>query len=232
MDNSFTDAGSRVCRSCRNAKPVSAFGVANQRKDRLNVSCRACVAEAAKVRRSSNPEREKLNSKLRYQKNRESFIQMGKDYYWRNREKILAKNRLETRLNPQKRRAYLAERRKDPVFRLNKRMSGAIQRHLRSGEKGGRTWERLVGYSLSDLRTHLDGLFSPGMTWENFGEWHIDHIIPLSAHNYDSFENPDFRRAWALSNLRPLWAADNLRKGATLSAPFQPSLALRFPIAS
>jgi hypothetical protein len=216
----------RACRSCGDTKPTSEFGIDNARKDRLNTRCKACVREAAKERRRKNAQQERTAANRRYRKNRDKLLESCKSYYQRNRDVILAKLRQETRDNPEKRRLYLAERRKIPSVRLNKRMSWSIQRHIRSGEKGGRRWPSLVGYTLADLRTHIESQFVDGMSWENYGDWHIDHIIPLSAHNYDTFESPDFKRAWALENLRPLWAADNLRKGAKLIREFQPSLSL------
>lgn len=80
------------------------------------------------------------------------------------------------------------------------------------------------------MRNHLEAQFAPGMTWENHGNgdgrWHVDHKIPLSAFNYETPDDIDFKRCWALSNLQPMWAADNIKKGAKLTAPFQPSLAL------
>jgi 5-methylcytosine-specific restriction endonuclease McrA len=51
------------------------------------------------------------------------------------------------------------------------------------------------------------------MTWENFGDWHVDHRVPLASFNYASADDPEFRAAWALTNLQPLWKRENLRKG-------------------
>ena len=62
--------------------------------------------------------------------------------------------------------------------------------------------------------THLERQFLPGMTWGNRGEWHIDHIVPLASFTFTSPDDPEFRAAWALTNLRPLWAKDNIRKSA------------------
>lgn len=95
-------------------------------------------------------------------------------------------------------------------------------------KKAGRKWETLVGYSLERLMNHLEKLFLPGMTWDNYGKggWHVDHKIPKSAFNYDAPEHIDFKRCWTLSNLQPLWEPDNLTKWAKLDKPFQPSLAI------
>lgn len=128
------------------------------------------------------------------------------------------------------RREYAAKKRSsDPAFKLNDIMSKAIRRGLKSG-KAGKSWRDLVAYSVEDLKLHLENQFSPGMSWENHGRgdgcWHIDHKVPLSAHNFSSPDHFDFKRAWALDNLQPMWEFDNLSKNAKVDAPFQPSLAL------
>lgn len=73
-------------------------------------------------------------------------------------------------------------------------------------------FEDFAGYTAQQLRSHLEAQFTKGMDWERFrlGEIHIDHIVPLSSFD---LANPDeLRRAWAMTNLRPLWAKDNLNK--------------------
>ena len=62
------------------------------------------------------------------------------------------------------------------------------------------------------------------MSWENMDEWHIDHIIPKSAFNFETYKDMDFKRCWSLSNLQPLWAGENSRKHNHLEKAFQPSL--------
>jgi hypothetical protein len=52
------------------------------------------------------------------------------------------------------------------------------------------------------------------MGWHNLPQWHIDHIIPLSSFRFETAHDPEFKAAWALTNLRPIWAVDNLRKHA------------------
>lgn len=118
---------------------------------------------------------------------------------------------------PEERRAMVAakqrrHRESAPKWRLNDRMSTQIRVALRDA-KAGKPWEALVGYSLADLVVHLERQFVPGMTWENMGAWHIDHIVPKVAFHFTSPDDPNFRRCWALKNLRPLWAHENLKKG-------------------
>lgn len=50
------------------------------------------------------------------------------------------------------------------------------------------------------------------MTWANMGEWHIDHIVPLASFTFRDADDPEVKRAWALTNLRPIWARDNIIK--------------------
>jgi len=121
---------------------------------------------------------------------------------------------------------YLKEKRKTNIkYRLNGNISSAISFSL-NGNKKGCHWENLVGYTLNKLKRHLEKQFTKGMSWDNYGEWEIDHKIPISAFNFDSPEHLDFKRCWALSNLQPMWGTENRIKGYKLKIAFQPSLKL------
>lgn len=92
--------------------------------------------------------------------------------------------------------------------------------HALADRKAGRGWESLVGYTVEDLRLHLERQFRPGMTWENWGKgehcWHIDHIVPKARFSFRTDTDPDFRACWALTNLRPLWQPENQSKAAKM----------------
>jgi hypothetical protein len=111
---------------------------------------------------------------------------------------------------------------------LNKSVSERMRGSLKKGVKAHRPWESLVGYTVEQLRVHLEKQFKRGMTWENHGikGWHIDHKIPVSAFNFERPEDIDFKRCWELSNLQPMWWRDNLVKNNKLEHPFQPSLCI------
>lgn len=110
--------------------------------------------------------------------------------------------------------------------KLEKSVKAAIYKAITKGSKNGRHTFDLLGYSSDELKNHLESQFLPGMSWDNYGDWHIDHKIPKSVFNYTTPDEIDFKRAWAMSNLQPLWGPDNLAKGAKLTTSFQPSLAL------
>jgi hypothetical protein len=102
----------------------------------------------------------------------------------------------------------------DPRFAINSRVRSGILRSIATGSKSRRRWQILVGYDLATLMRHLERQFSPGMTWENRDEWHIDHIVPLASFSFETPDDPDFKAAWALTNLRPLWGPENNKKSA------------------
>lgn len=102
----------------------------------------------------------------------------------------------------------------DPKLKVSSHMKVMIHRGIGSS-KAGRSWREFVPYTLKELMTHLERQFMSGMTWDNKGEWHIDHIRPISSFEFSGPEDQGFKDAWALTNLRPLWAKDNIRKNAT-----------------
>ena len=72
-------------------------------------------------------------------------------------------------------------------------------------------------FTIEEFRERFESLFTKGMTWQNMGLWHIDHIKPKTSFNQEELADPtseDFKKCWALENLQPLWAKDNLKKGA------------------
>lgn len=93
-------------------------------------------------------------------------------------------------------------------------MNGSLKK-ARGRYKCGRHWESLVGYTVEDLKRHIERQFLPGMSWARRSEIDIDHIVPLRCFKFDGPDHPEFRAAWALTNLRPLWKSANVRKQGT-----------------
>lgn len=134
--------------------------------------------------------------------------------------------------NPEKAREEIRraniKRQKNPKFKINDCVSRAICASLKQGAKARRHWEALVGYTIDQLRMHLEKKFTPEMNWQNYGTyWHIDHKIPVVVHNFSRPEDLDFRLCWSLKNLQPLEATENRIKSARIEKPFQPSLAIQ-----
>lgn len=159
-------------------------------------------------------------AKRKYEGARSEILEKRRVYYARTadaRREYAAKRRAD---NPtilqEERKRYRKERFKvDVSFTLRHRVGVAVRAAL-SGRRKSRPTFDLLGYSVEDLRAHLVARFRDGMTEADLlsGRVHIDHIRPVSSFNITSDQCDDFKKCWALENLQPLWALDNLRKGA------------------
>ena len=117
-------------------------------------------------------------------------------------------------IDSEKTRRWRAEK---PWYNLKCRVSARVNSMLKNG-KGNKTTSELLGYSMEDLRKHLESKFTEGMSWDVFlcGEIELDHIIPVSHFKAESYDAPAFKKCWSLENLQPLWKEDNRRKGNKL----------------
>ncbi len=191
-------------------------------------SNRGALQEYAERYRNNEENKEFiLVYRKQYQKNNSAKgIENSRQYYQKNRERLLANAKRYAAL-PAVRAAInkwqKTRRTTDPMFRLNCNIGSKISGSLRGG-KAGQHWENLVGYTLKQLKIHLERLFDSDMSWENYGKWHIDHKIPKAVFNFTKPGHEDFKRCWAIENLQPMWAHDNHTKSKKLECHFQPSL--------
>jgi len=176
--------------------------------------------ERSRARYAEDPDFHRAYNKAWREANAESERERGKAKYRRAMEEDPERVRESGRRRDERRRST-------PKGRLENSISVGVHRGITKGAKASRRTFDILGYSVDELMAHLEKLFQPGMSWENYGRggWHIDHKVPLSAHNYNCPDDLDFKRAWSLSNLQPLWEAENMTKGATTTGEFQPSLA-------
>jgi hypothetical protein len=113
----------------------------------------------------------------------------------------------------EKRRAVEKERYQSSEKHRVDYRAKAILRNVISRKQKTFILEKHLGYSVSDLRSHLRKNFKKGMSFKNFGEWHIDHTVPKFHFSYKSYDCVGFILCWSLSNLKPMWMKDNLKKG-------------------
>lgn len=146
----------------------------------------------------------KNKNKRWYQKNTAYAINQSKERYRDNKQTVIN----------QKKEYSRKKYRENIAFRINGSIRTSVGRSLKRNKRG-MAWEKLTGYNVEKLMIHLESLFQPGMTWDNYGfyGWHIDHKRPVSSFNYTSPYDEEFKKCWALENLQPLWAGDNLSKG-------------------
>jgi hypothetical protein len=196
--------------------------------------------------RDENKEAIAIKKKESYSQNIESCRAYKKRYYAENSEAIKHKSKAWHEANPERcaenakrwveenhekrleiSRQYNRKTRSTPKGNLSSTMSKRMNESLRKGMKAGRHWETLVDFTVDQLKAHLEKLFKPGWTWENYGTvWHVDHKTPIAAFNFERPGDIDFRLCWSLKNLQPLEASKNMSKGGRVGKPFQPSLAI------
>lgn len=140
---------------------------------------------------------------------------LAKRRAWRQTPKGVAARQRES-TSPRRKQTSLrcAKRRMaiDPVFRTVHYQRSRINKALRRGEKSAATVE-LLGCRPEQLKAHLESLFRPGMTWDNYGYygWHVDHVRPLAS--FDLSDPAQQRQAFHYTNLQPLWRLENQLKG-------------------
>lgn len=101
------------------------------------------------------------------------------------------------------------KRRTDPCFRLASNLRSRMGKMLRGKDKGSSLLD-IMECSIDGLRSHIEKQFRDGMSWQNYGEWEVDHIKPLKL--FDLTDPIQLKLACALENLQPLWAHENRRK--------------------
>jgi hypothetical protein len=174
-----------------------------KRKAKALKEYEAIKADPAK--KAAYDERSRRNSRARYAKDPERFKEAAKatrikylDRY-KAKECEIARRRYET----------------DPAYRLQSNLRlRVLQAIKKCGVAKSAFTQELLGCSYEEARQHLAAQFLPGMTWENHGEWEIDHIRPCAS--FDLTDPAQQRECFHYTNLQPLWRFDNRSKNARL----------------
>lgn len=153
--------------------------------------CLQCIRERDIRDYNSNPSKFKEKQKLIYQRDKPKIIHRCLEYQRNNRDKINAR---------------IAS---DPVSLMARRLRSRLQKSLsRNNCPKNSSTEDLVGCSWEHLVKHIERQFVQGMSWENRGRWHIDHIVPLAS----AKTKEELVALNHFTNLRPIWATENRSK--------------------
>lgn len=164
---------------------------------------RNSALEAMRKWKKDNPEKVRKHSKKWRLQNPEKVKEIGR--------KSIIKNPEKKKLREKK---YRKKRYHNDVnFRLASILRNRLGKALKNNFKKGSA-VRDLGCSIEKLKIYLESHFESGMTWENYGEWHIDHKIPLSS--FDLTDPEQFKIANNYLNLTPMWAILNRQKFKTL----------------
>lgn len=211
---------------------MSEFSIRRKNKDGHLYTCKVCRNKEKRESYILHPERVKewndrsvakrLEKCKQYRHNYyllniEKFKKIGKEKYLAYREEIKKRTKKWAVDNPDKVKEYSKrkglKRRSTPIGKLNQNISFQVYDALKN-RKVNCHWETLVNFTLEDLILHLERQFTGNMSWDNYGQWHVDHKIPKAIFSFSTPTDPAFLQCWALDNLQPLWARDNLSKGA------------------
>jgi hypothetical protein len=195
-------------------------GKESERKKKYRQENKEHVLEIEKKYREDKGENLKDYLKEYREENKEQIKEQGKEYREENKEQIKENNKRYYEENKEQikvqRRTYQRDKRKnDPLYRITQSLRGRVGSAIKKawGTKSTRTLE-LLGCDIDAVRDHLEKQFQEGMSWDNYGEWHIDHILPCAS--FDLTDPEQQKKCFNYTNLQPLWAKDNLSKGATI----------------
>jgi hypothetical protein len=160
---------------------------------------KAKILEQVKEYRLSHKQELINQDKDYYQSHKEIILKNKKEYYNKNKEKIIDRISKYCKI-----RKYI-----DINYKILCNLRTRLYLVLKNNPKS-LTTIRLVGCSIKKLRRHLESKFVRGMSWDNYGKWHVDHIRPCASFDLSKFEEQAKCFNW--KNLQPLWAKDNLSK--------------------
>jgi len=196
-------AEGKNCTKCNNFKALTEYSPDKRASDGRSSSCRYCGKEY----REANREKKKLYDKEYRGKNSEKIKakneanknekkEYNRQYSRNNRESINKKRRERLRLNPL---SHLSKQIRDRTY---------IAFSKKGYKRGTLTHQTLIA-EWCIVKEHIEKQFKPGMSWGNYGEWHVDHVIPLSI----ATTLEELLLLGYYENLQPLWPEENRKKG-------------------
>lgn len=187
--------GLKICSKCRRELSIDNFQKCNYRSDKLHIYCKECNLKVQ--HKYIEKHYEEVQTKRKQYRESEHGREVRRKADCKRIERGIAAKYIRNRkqLHP-----YIKT-----IMNLRNRVYSAVTKGYKSGHSID-----LLGCSVDELKVHLEQQFEPGMTWDNYGEWHIDHIIPCSY--FDLTKEEDQRICFNYRNLQPLWAKDNTKK--------------------
>jgi len=215
--DSFQEEGWKRCKTCKNAQERAR--VAKLMADPEYREIHNARKVAARNAKPENIERHRKH-------NREYMREKAKDSEWRDEKNARKRSRWSSdpefrakNLADMKERAALPESKElantrfrrrfetDTNYRISHNLRGRMHKALRSGSQVAD-----LGCSIEEFKCFIENQFIEGMSWDNYGKWHLDHVRPLAAFNLE--DRTQFLEVANWTNYQPLWAEDNIRKGA------------------
>lgn len=203
------------CSKCAQIKTRDEFGPAKNNRTGLHSHCRQCLKQAARELYNTDHGRE---TKRKYRQSNHGH-KVRREWQQSDRGQALTKKHRQTDHYKERRNKLSKERwTTDPKYKmssiLRRRLNHALH-HAKHGKalKHSHTLD-ILGCSMDFFMQYIEQQFQPGMTWQNHGQWHIDHRVPCAT--FDLIDPAQQKTCFHFSNMQPLWAEDNLKKGCRL----------------
>jgi hypothetical protein len=208
----------KECIKCKITKSLTEF---NKRTDtgKYRTECKECKNQQHKEHRIKNAEVIRIQRKAYRTANSEIIKEKKKKHYQENKDQCNERHRQWRKETAEARRQVANKRyneryRNDPKFHITTCLRKRLQKVVKGECKSAPTLE-LLGCSVDDLKEYLEFMFDDKMTWNNHGSyWHIDHILPCAS--FDLTDPEQQKRCFHYTNLQPLEAKENIRKGAKI----------------
>jgi len=210
----------KICSQCKIIKKVDCYYKHYKKKFGVNSICKRCSKINSDKFVNKNSKYIKEYLKCYYKDNADIIKLRAKNYHNNNKEHV-RKYQKEYRLKNKERcsliqRNYYKKHIKEDVgFRIKRNLQKRIWDAVRGHCKYDST-KNLVGCSVEELKQHLESQFKEGMSWDNYGRngWEIDHIKPCASFDLSKLEEQ--HKCFHYTNLQPLYAIDNSRKGCKI----------------
>jgi hypothetical protein len=208
----------KVCSKCQTPKGESQFFAHDQKKDGLRPDCKECFSKSRKAYYEKNKEVILARQKAYCKKNRARKSTTDRAYRDAHKEETQAYQR---KYKIENREILAAKRREryknDPAFRITVLLRNRLNFVL-NGMRKAQAMLDLLGCSPAELRSHIESQFKPNMTWDNHGEWHVDHKKPLKGAGIDLSDPRQLAELCRYTNLQPMWGPENISKSNRMPA--------------
>jgi 5-methylcytosine-specific restriction endonuclease McrA len=223
----------KVCTGCKVEKSVEEFGIRKRTSPRgdydyVYARCKKCRLSTKIKYERENKEKHLISRRKFYANNQEREVARRAKWRKENKEKHRAGSKIWAQNNPERVKGHkkaFSERHPGYASKIHAkliaesleyRLARAMRSRFHNALKKDKTYSifDICDYTVGELKTHLESLFTEGMSWDNYGQtgWVIDHIRPLAS--FDIVNKEEMTKAWTLSNLQPLWASENSKKSS------------------
>jgi hypothetical protein len=219
----------KICTECKVDKPLSDYYRENRANSGVKSKCKVCIEKYKKLYKEVNLE--KIKEKQREYSRKETVKKRVKEYRIKHKHRLNLVSKAYREKNKELLKSKKKEYNKNNIenirvrvrIRLSTNIQAKLAHNLRARFHDALKRQKLTknssvlqltGCNISEVKKHITSLFQNGMNWKNYGEWEIDHIIPIAS--FDLRDCEQQKKCFNFTNLQPLWKEDNRKKGSKI----------------